>query len=383
MRSHALSIVAAGAVAFIAASAAPFASDEPPARPLTGAVVPLAGDIRHISAVGELPGGRLLVTDQKMPAIWAVAAGGAATRLGSAGVGPGQYVQPGGVYPGPNRTTLVLDRAQARVLVFSPEGAFVREYSIAVQGTTGGSDADRDRQRLDAHDLAYFVDQSGGMAARLAGQAPVAATVVRFDAVRQVMTPVVTDLRLAEGRTVPAGDGVTLTRRLIGAPADGWGVAFDGRVAVVRAHPYRVDWIAADGRVTSGPVITYDVLPMTEADKAAFIANLGPGAGVGIGPAGGGRAPGAIGGSPVFAATKPAFFPDDVTVTPAGRVWVRRTGPHGATSAAHDIFDTAARRVDRVALPAAEQIVGFGTDAVYTREIAASGAETLRKYRTR
>ena len=48
-----------------------------------------------------------------------------------------------------------------------------------------------------------------------------------------------------------SGRGVG-TRPVPLSPTDAWGVAADGRVVVARVGDYRVEWIAADGTVTSG-----------------------------------------------------------------------------------------------------------------------------------
>lgn len=368
-------------VALVATAAAMQA--DPGARRLTPAPLKIDGAIGHISAAGELPGGAILVTDQNAPAIWRIApATGAVTRVGSAGGGEHQYVQPGGIYRGANRTTLVLDRAQSKVLVISPAGAVERAYSIAVRGVTGSSSADRDRQRLDARDLAYFVDQDSAFRSRKPGLSTPALTVVRFDAVKQEATNVVTDLRAPEQQTQSGGPNVILTRQVIGSPADGWGVTPDGRMAVVRAVPYRVDWIAADGTLKRGPEIRHDPLPMTDADKDAFNAQFAKsGGGAGVGTAGGGQTGGASAPAErMFAATKPPFAPDDVLVSPDAKVWVLRTAPFGASTHIYDVFNDAGARVDRIALPATSRVVGFGDGAVFVRDAGPAGPEVLKKY---
>ena len=83
-----------------------------------------------------------------------------------------------------------------------------------------------------------------------------------------------------------------------------------------------------------------------------------------------------------FAPTKPPFEPADVTVDLNGRVWVRRTGPFGATGAVYDVFDGTGTRVDRIELPANGHIVGFGAAAVYVAEQDSPTHVTLTKYKT-
>ena len=171
---------------------------------------------------------------------------------------------------------------------------------------------------------------------------------------------------------------MTYSRAVIGSPADGWGVAADGRVAVVRASPYRIDWYSTTGVESRGPVYQVDVLPMTEADKQAFIAaNPGRGASVGMSTARGAAAPSTA--DRLFAETRPPFDPEFVMVSPSGRVFVMRTMPTASTDVVYDVFDGRGQRVDRILLPATSRIVGFGSTTIYVREGASSG-HALKKY---
>ena len=356
---------------------------EPAARRLTPAPMKIEGALGHISAAGELAGGGVLVTDAKAPAIWLIAAGtGTVTRVGSSGGGELQYIQPGGIYRGANKSTLVLDRAQAKVLVLSASGAIERAYSVAERGVTGSSSLDVDFKRLDARNLTYFVDRDAGFRGQPLGTSTPAVPVVRFDPATQLKTPVIADLRMPEQKARSGGENVVLTQQVIGSPADAWGVTPDGRVAIVRSVPYRVEWISPDRKVTRGPAIPYEPIPLTDADKQAFAAKYGRG-GMGGGAGVGGPGRSAETSTPperLFAATKPPFVPDEVLVSPEAKVWVPRSSAHDATEITYDVFDAAAARVDRVRLPATSRVVGFGAGAIYVREVAQGGGELLRKY---
>jgi hypothetical protein len=348
---------------------------EPRPRPLASAPLQIAAPFDHISAVGELPDGRLIVTDAQSPAVHLLdPKTGRSEVLGAPGAGDGQYVQPGGVYEGPDGTWLILDRGLKRVLVVSPTGAIAGSYSIAIKGVTSGSDADVDRERLDARRLAYFADRPTFSHVLRGGAPAQAVDLVRFDAATQTRE-VVTSLRLPETQALPGGDNVVLSRQVIGSPADGFGVAPDGRVAVVRAQPYRVDWYAPAGTVTEGPVIAHDPVPMTEADREAFRRQASR---VSVGMSGGNQGNGGLEMS--FADVKPPFAPDDVLVSPGARVWVMRSQPFGAAAVVYDVFDRAGARVDRVALPVGSRVIGFGRGAVFVRETRADGSQALRKY---
>jgi sugar lactone lactonase YvrE len=353
------------------------AGAEPPARKPAELPLRLDGATGAVSGAYELADGRILLTDAGRPAVSIVdPVSGRITPVGSAGAGEGQYVRPGGIYTGAKREALVLDRAQTRVNVYSAAGAFVRSYSIAVEGVTTNS-TDSDLQRLDARGYSYFIDRDG--LAGVGSGRPVL-RLVRFEPVKQHKA-LVAELRGPETKTVAGGDGVTFSRSVVGSPADGWGVAPDGRVAVVRSDPYRVEWISVDGKVAQGPAIAIDAIPITDADKAAYKAKYGSaGGGVGVGVAGGRT--GLSGLEPVFAATKAPFSPADVVVSPDAHVWVMRSRPAAATTVIYDVFDATGRRVDRLEFPERSRVVGFGANSVFISETGGDRL-ALRKYKVR
>jgi hypothetical protein len=197
---------------------------------------------------------------------------------------------------------------------------------------------------------------------------------VRFDAATQTRE-VVTTLRIPEAQAIPVGDNTVITRQVIGSPADGFGVAPDGRVAVVRAAPYRVEWYTVGGAVTPGPTIDYTPVVMTEADRDAARQLAGQ---VSVGMMGDAQTSSS---SRIrFADVKPPFAPDDVRVSPDGRVWVMRSRVHGSATVVYDVFDGVGARVDRVALPDGSRVIGFGRAAVFVRQDSAEGSPALRKY---
>src|SRR6185503_8670404 len=126
----------------------------------TGTPVQLTGEFATISGVRELRDARLLVSDAKRAAVYAVDLKSRTTQqIGSPGADSAQYAQPGGFYSGLADTTYLLDRGQAKFLVMTPSGNIVGSRSIRVRGRTGSSSEDLDHQRVDARGLAYFVEQ--------------------------------------------------------------------------------------------------------------------------------------------------------------------------------------------------------------------------------
>jgi hypothetical protein len=106
--------------------------------------------------------------------------------------------------------------------------------------------------------------------------------------------------------------------------------------------------------------------------------SMGPGASVGASMGGGAASTADLGRK--YAAVKPPFFPDDVIVSPSGRVWVMRTQRFGAGTVIYDVFDTSGKRIDRVSLPVESRVIGFGPSSVFVRQ-GVAGAEQLKKYR--
>lgn len=363
-----------------AAVAVLLTTQEPAARSPGNPTARFDGDVTAISGVFELPDGRLLLSDFREPALYLVdLRTHSSSRISRPGSGPNEYQQPGGIYLGTGDTVLVLDRQQARVLLVTPNGRVAGMRSVAVQGTSGSSDLDVDRTRLDAVGTPHFLDPNSAFGIRR-GRPVDSVPLWRFDPVRQ-RADTVAQLRQPETRIISAEGNVVRSQRVLFSPADGWAVAPDGRVAVIRSEPYRIEWITRDGRVVRGPEIDYVPVPVSRADRDAVTGQGGGRAGVG---APGGVPKGSLTGvAPIFADTKPAFDPDDIIVAPNGYLWVGRTMPATAATVVYDVFDARGERIDRIALPARSRVVGFGTGAVYVSERDAEDLPHLRKYSIR
>jgi len=359
------------------------AHQEPATRRLTPVPIQANAQFMTVSGVREMKNGQLLVTDAKKPAIYLIdPKSGNSTLLGSAGADSGQYVQPGGIYPGHGDTSFVLDRGQARITLVSPSGALVGIRSIKRIGVTSSSSADVDYQRVDSRGLAYFTDRGGRFAAKLGGTANDSIPLVRFDASTQ-HGDTIARLRQREQRVVSMDEHSQTTSSVVGSPEDTWVVASDGRVAIVRAAPYRVDWYAPTGAVIRGTAMSYPPIPYTAAEKDAVSSAGSVSAMGGGGLADGGRATRATA-PPAreFAPTKPAFEPNgEVIMSPEGRVWVSRNLPAGVAKTVYDVFNGAGERVDRVELPARNRVIGFGPASIYAVERDEKGTVALRKYK--
>lgn len=349
-------------------------------RRLVGSEIRIGKEVSLISGVRELRDGRLLISDAKRANVLLVnPAAGSATVLGSVGADSNQYAQPGGFYSGMGDTTLLLDRGQARFLVISPAGAIITSRSIKRRGFSSSSSADRDLQRLDARGFAYFTETRQGLRLNAGEEVTDTAVLLRFDAARQ-RADTVALLRQARRRITQATANMTTSQAMYGAPVDEWGVAPDGRIAVVRAVPYRIEWYGLDGTVVRGPVIATDAIPFTQAERDSIAtASIGSGGSASVsGPGGAGSGTAKL--ERWIADLKPPIVTYGVIVSPDRRVWVARTRPHGASGVVYDVFDAQGTRVDQVQLGATSRVIGFGRNAVYAVELGTGGSLLLRKY---
>ena len=361
-----------------AMTTAALVTQEPAPRTLGAPTARFDGDLSAISGVRELPDGRVLLSDFREPALYLIdLRSGTSRRLGRSGSGPNEYRQPGGIHLGRGDTSLVLDRSQYRILLVTRDGQIAGMRSVAVQGTSGSSDQDVDRTKLDAAGTPYFADPDGAFGTRR-GKVLDSVALWRFDPVRQ-RADTVARLGLPETRIISAEGNFVRSQRVLFSPADGWAVAPDGRVAAIRAVPYRVDWISPQGRVTRGPEIAFTAVRVTDADREVFTRQRGT---AGVASLGGTRQT-TSGTAPVFADTKPAFNPDDIIVAPDGRLWVARQMPAASPNVVYDVFDERGARVDRVQFPARSRVVGFGNGSVYVNERDADDLPHLRKYALR
>jgi hypothetical protein len=355
----------------------PSLQSEPAPRKLAAPVATYDGDLASIGAARELPDGRVLLTDYREPAIRVIdLRAGTARTLGRKGSGPNEYQKPGGAFA-VGDSTLILDSCQPRALLVDPSGRIVDTRSVAFPGSSSCTEGENDRQRLDRAGRRYFE-------AVQFGRRSDSTSLVRWDPARRQLDTIAR-LRKQEESVIDRGGGARVSKATHFSPADGWGVAPDGRVAIVRAEPYRVEWIAVDARRTRGPIVTIDPIRVTERDKAEIVERQKAGGAVVMG-----RTSTGTQGPPVrsdiedrFADSKPPFEPSGVFVAPDGRVWVRRSRAAGAADVVYDVFDGAGARVDRFQLGPRRRVVGAGRNAIYVSWLDSDDLPHLEKYALR
>jgi uncharacterized membrane protein YgcG len=296
-------------------------SERPAPRPL-GAAVATSEAMRAISAVRQLPGGRLLVNDpasrrvvmlDSMMKIIKVVADTTPATQNAYGL------RGGGILPWRGDSTLFLDPASLSMLVLDPDGEIKRVMAAPrpddvfslVGGALGypGFDA-KGRLVYRATGLTFPRRPGGGQGGAAGFQPPTlpdTTPLVRFDlATRKLDT--VAYIKVAAPRIAFLENEGRRQLSLTVNPlpeVDDWAMLPDGTVAILRKD-YHVDFVDADGKRTAGPKIPFDWQRLTDSAKTAIVDSVkalvergGPAAGLqGLlgGGDGGGMGAGAFGG---------------------------------------------------------------------------------------
>jgi hypothetical protein len=164
---------------------------------------------------------------------------------------------------------------------------------------------------------------------------------------------------------------------------DQWAVHPDGRVAVVSVSPYRVTFIATNGRHTTGPVLPVERVRVTTAHREAWLELLRqPGPAI-MSTRGGGVTYGMM--RPPFPPPEvwpdylPPFLAEAVSFAPDGLLWVHRTAAADAPPT-YDLIDESGRIAARLTLPQRSRLVGFGARSVYLVRLDEDDLEYLQRY---
>ena len=347
-----------------------------------------AESFTQVTSIRELPSGKVLVADSRDKVVQLVdLASGTMTKVGREGGGPGEYALPMSLLPLPDGTTLLHDLLNNRFLTLGADGkpgAFLempRPPSTSTGGPDGGRmmiGAMRNIRGTDNRGRLYFAGSpfsaTGGTADSVA--------LLRWDRVKPTFDTV-GYLRLpanSVSRSSPSPGQMTVRmgNNIRFTPAETWGVAGDGSIVRIFPSPYRVAWYSDQGKMTSGPVVPYTPLKVTEADKKEVIEaqRRNPGFTMVVGGPGGGARPGAPppnvqAAEPEFADTKPPYDAGlglagaALLVAPEGEAWVLRTRPAGDKIPTYDVFDRTGTLVKKVSLNPSSRVVGFGKGVVY------------------
>ena len=373
-------------VALALLAAAPLAAQSVPRQTLTSPQLQLPESFDQVAGLRELQDGRLLIADRAAKTLWLVdVARGTQQRVGREGSGPGEYQLPAALVPLPGDTTLLVDPLQQRLLQILPSGAVGVQLQLpeSIGLLSGVKGTDRmGRLYASGSPLRFGPTAAGAMPAPglRADTIPIlrwARTGTSLDTVAMVQGAL-RDLRI--NRT--GGNMSVMMRQQPYSAQDDWHVAPDGRVAVVRHQPYRVEWIGATTVV--GPAVAWQPVKVTQADKDLIeAAQRNPANRLSVSrggpPPAGVRPPSAPAGATTYPATKPPFVERTAIASPKGELWVQRSVASGAPTV-YDVFDGQAKLVRQVQLPARARVVGFGAAGVYIARMDEDDLQWVGRY---
>lgn len=168
---------------------------------------------------------------------------------------------------------------------------------------------------------------------------------------------------------------------------DEWAVAPDGRIALVRHDPFRVEWVAPAGTVTRGPVQPYTPIRVTDADREEALEAQQRASGLRV-TTGPGGTQFSMGAAPAEAREvdtsdwpeeKPPFLSGAARVAPNGHLWLLRSRRAGDRVPTYDVFDGAGRLIRRVTLPRDTRLVGFGARSLYVTRMDDDDLQWLQR----
>lgn len=343
-----------------------------------------------VSTVRELPGGHVLVADPLGQVVVRLDLdAGIADTIGGVGEGPTEYRRPDAVWPLPGGRTLLVDLGNGRLTELSPGLEFgeTRPYSLGDMST--GQMVMALPQAVDGQGRLYFRGFGG-----MGGMRSDSAKVLRLDLETGMIDTAATFKRPETIVETSGGPGERSERvsQVPLSPADAWGVALDGRVVVVRAGDYHVDWVGADGSIVSGEPVPYAPVGLGRAEREEWARErmeAGGGLSISVEVENGSRSMEVVrGGSSdddddlddrPWPEVKPAFYDRPVPVDGLGRAWVRRHREAGAAPG-YDVFGSAGDLEMSVELPMGRRVVGFGDGVLYAVHMDDFGLQTLERY---
>jgi hypothetical protein len=198
---------------------------------------------------------------------------------------------------------------------------------------------------------------------------------------------------LPKPEQISHGNG--FTQRML-EPSDDWAVGPDGRVAIVRANDFSVEWRFSDGRTVAGPSHPFRSFPVERADKEAYLAELRtsgissmavghPSTGIqrismSRGLYRSGEVPDVS--AYEWAEALPRFRSGRTRVSPLGEAWVEPFLPVDSAPRM-EVFDEAGVWRGSIQLPTGRRLIGFGKsqETVYLVRTDELDLKWLERYR--
>lgn len=370
--------------------AAPLVAQQPATRALTKPEAEFQESFDAVTAMRELSGGRVLVTDLgPKTVILADFRSGQQRTVGRNGQGPGEYQFPGELLALSGDTTLLVDRVSRRFLLIGSDGTLGKTlpYPDGLAGMAEPRGADRQgRIYFQASPFGGGLDNGGPPAI------PDSVALVRWDRASNRLDTL-TRVKIPSIKMQVSGTSnarAIMMRPQPYAAADEWAVEFDGRVAVARVGDYHVDWLGTPA--ARGAPVRYDPVKVTDADKQAYMSAMktsrnriivnqgGPGRGAqDIKP------PEPDASEFDWPLVKPPFRAGGglraAFLTPEGQLWIGRSTAAQDSTPVFDVFDARGALTGRVTLPLGRRVVGMGQGVVYAVRTDEDGLQWLERYR--
>jgi hypothetical protein len=337
-----------------------------------------------IRSVRELQDGSLLVVDGLERAVYLVnRAGTRRQELGGLGTRTLDYVGPDQILPLPGDSSLLFDATLEQYLVVTPEGSEAGRFELSAEATHLRTIRPHASDQLGG---IFFAEPGGLTEIGPEGKVRSVSRVFRYDR----RTGQVQVMARTAGPSAPMGppslpgagtsdDSGTVVLPVPNPyqPTDAWGVAEDGRVAVVHVDADRLEWFGAAGAVMTGPRLQIEGRPVASSDRERYLEawreeQLREGfdrdylravqADWVDWPA---EAPGFRGG----------FAPVD----PWGNLWLSLSHPGDIVTRFALIDGQGVRRAE-VTLPLHSRLQGFGSDALYLVRTDGVGLEWIQRY---
>jgi hypothetical protein len=326
-------------------------------RPLGAVELEHGTPFTNVTGVRELSDGRLVVGDALERKVQLIdPRNGSVLAIARQGRGPNEFGFVGKVLPAPGDTTWLVDGLASRILVIAPSGEVTGMLPFSAPSTPRSRElvpSAVDRQgRMYAQTSALPGPRGGVLAASDSLGVVRIGRDFRGDTVGWVHRPRLVIQRAESGPPRMTGFGPF-------SLVDAWAAGADGSIAIVRANPYRVEWIGPTGARTSGPTIPYTRHPVTDTDKQLMY------------EADRGRRTGPYDMATFLAANgqwdafKPPFQ-GQPHIAPDGRVWIPVMPRVWGDSITYDVVDGRGQLVERVAFPKNVKLVGFSGRSIYT-----------------
>jgi hypothetical protein len=326
---------------------------------LTGKpIAAIAEPFTKISGVQELSSSLAVATDNMEAKVVLIDfARGTVKQVGAKGQGPNEYRFPSPPIGVPDGA-YVFDTYQRRAILVARNGA--------IAGMKALPDGPLSRARgSDATGHVYFegsdFDPNTG---RFSDSLPVVRWNPATDKVERVA-------RVWSGGRVmiQRKEGLSsMAREITPFPhLDAWVALPDGRLALIRHEPFRIDFASPSGMITHGSPIAVMPIAITARERDWYRERNTPGR-MGAMMAGGGTGPQQQGPQwedAHFPRMMPTFIGADVVSTPEGEIWIPRSFTSVDKARKYDIYDATGKLTGSALLDPNARIVGFGPRSVY------------------